>query len=318
MKRILLLLCACTALVLAGCANQELSVSSEEAVNSDFEAVVKSVGTSSAPAVFAAYDAKYGTTLSSDFASQIKALKTDTAAAKLSSSSSSSGFAEHTNMPFATDGAVYLSGGGTSAVGKVIAWVSPKTFPGSYYHGAVLDLDKYDSSNEDAECLETAVTKGAGYQSATEWRNEVNACVLNPNFTVDQAKLDTAQSDLDYYCKDSNTNIEYGFFKNYVNIFNVVTKADNYTWYCTKVVWRMWNDYGIDIDSNSDEIDYTNSGLYSLIKAYYTARYPFSSSKRSAAISAYIESTRKTIVLAEEIMCSPYLTKVYELIQNNG
>jgi|GEM_PF-3259278 len=94
MKRILLLLCACTALVLAGCANQELSVSSEEAVNSDFEAVVKSVGTSSAPAVFAAYDAKYGTTLSSDFASQIKALKTDTAAAKLSSSSSSSGFAE--------------------------------------------------------------------------------------------------------------------------------------------------------------------------------------------------------------------------------
>jgi len=112
--------------------------------------------------------------------------------------------------------------------------------------------------------------------------------------------------------------MEYGFFKNYVNIFNVVTKADNYTWYCTKVVWRMWNDYGIDIDSNSDEIDYTNSGLYSLIKAYYTARYPFSSSKRSAAISAYIESTRKTIVLAEEIMCSPYLTKVYELIQNNG
>ncbi len=314
MKRNVFLLCAGIALVLAGCSSQTLVSNDEETVNSDFEVVMKALGTSDAPAAFAAYDAKYGTTLCSDFADQLA--EVNTANAKLSSSSSSSGFAEHTNMPFAVDGAVYLSGGGTSVVGKVISWVSPKTFPGSYYHGAVLDLDKYDSSNEDAECLETAVTKGAGYQSATEWRNEVNACVLNPNFTVNQSKLDTAQADLDYYCKDSNTDMEYGFFKNYVNIFNVVTKADNYTWYCTKVVWRMWNDYGIDIDSNTDQIDFTDSGLYSLVKAYYTALHPFSKTKRNAAINAYIADARTKIVLAEEIMCSPYFTKVYELIQN--
>ena len=43
----------------------------------------------------------------------------------------------------------------------------------------------------------------------------------------------------------------YGFFKNYVDIFNVVTKDDTYWWYCTKVVWAVYQRYGIDIASGA-------------------------------------------------------------------
>ena len=312
MKKLILPLLA-AALVLAGCASP-LASSSEAQVDADFQAVIASLGTDEAPAAFAAYDAKYGTTLCKDFSTELAECGP---AARLAKSGSDNTTILQPNMPFAVDGAVYLSGGGDSTVSKVIAWVSPKTFPGGYFHGAILDLDKFDPTNLSAEALETAVTKGAGYQSAADWMCEVNACVLNPNFSVDRAKLNSAQAALDYYCADSNTNMEYGFFKNYVNIFNVVTKDDNYTWYCTKVVWRVWKAYGKDVDSNDTRIDFTNSGLYSLVKAYYTALHPFSSAKRNAAINAYIADARAKIVLAEEIMCSPYFTKVYENITAN-
>ena len=122
---------------------------------------------------------------------------------------------------------------------------------------------------------------------------------------------------MDYYCDMNNTNMEYGFFKNTVNIFNVVTKSDTYTWYCTKVVWWVYNKYGWDIDSNSSRIDWTTSGLYTLVKDYYYVRYFYSSSKRKAAINDYINSARSNIVLAEEIMLSPYFTKVFENIREN-
>jgi hypothetical protein len=312
MKKLFVPLLAAT-LFMAGCANPA-SAPSEAEVDSDFQTVIASLGTEEAPAAFAAYDAKYGTTLGKDFAAELAEVGPG---ARLAKGDSGSGTILQPNMPFTTDGAVYLSGGGDSTVSKVIAWVSPKTFPGGYFHGAVLDLDKFDANNLETESLETAVTKGAGYQSAADWMREVNACVLKPNFVVEAAKLDSAQAALDYYCRDSNTDMEYGFFKNYVNIFNVVTKDDNYTWYCTKVVWRMWKSYGKDIDSNDSRIDFTNSGLYSLVKAYYTALHPFSSSKRNAAINAYIADARSKIVLAEEIMCSPYFTKVYENITAN-
>lgn len=309
MKKFLVPLLA-VLLFAAGCANP-VSAPNEAEVDADFQAVIASLGTEEAPAAFAAYDAKYGTTLSKDFAAELASVGPG---ARLAKGDSGSGAILQPGMPFNVDGAVYLSGGGDSTVSKVIAWVSPKTFDGGYFHGAVLDLDKFDANNLEAESLETAVTKGAGYQSAADWMREVNACVLKPDFAVDAAKLDSAQAALDYYCRDSNTDMEYGFFKNYVNIFNVVTKDDNYTWYCTKVVWRMWKAYGKDIDSNDARIDFTNSGLYSLVKAYYTALHPFSSSKRNAAINAYIADARQKIVLAEEIMCSPYFSKVYEKI----
>jgi len=314
MKRVFLLLLAGAALALSGCANQELATNDEATVNSDFQAVIKTLGTSDAKAAFKAYDAKYGTSLSSDFAGQL-AEEGKPSARFASSGGSGSSYPEQTQMPFSVDGAVYLSGGGDSVVSKVIDWVSPKNFPGGYFHGGALDLDKFDSTNLDAPSIETAVSKGAGWQSARDWRKEVNACVLVPNFPVDAAKLNAAQKDIAHYCDLPSDQEEYGFFKNYVNIFNVVTKEDNYTWYCTKVAWRVWKDYGIDIDSNDSRVDFTKSGLYSLVKAYYTAMHPFSESKRNAAMSAYITDAKQKIVFAEEIMCSPYLTKAYELIQ---
>ena len=122
---------------------------------------------------------------------------------------------------------------------------------------------------------------------------------------------------MDYYCDMNNKNMDYGFFKNMVNIFNVVTKEDTYTWYCTKVVWWVYKQYGIDIDSNSDKIDWTSSGLYTLVKDFYAVKYFYSSSKRKNAINEYITDAKKNIVLAEEILLSPYFKKVYEKIREN-
>jgi hypothetical protein len=277
----------------------------EAQVNADFEAVLAALGTEGAARAFADFDAKYGTELSADFADQL-------AAPRIGGGSS---YPELTDMPFNVDGAVYLSGGSDDLVGTVIGWVAPKSLPGGYFHGAALDLQKRDPNNEDAPCLQTAVAKGAGYETVNDWQGKINACVLNRTFTADAARLNAAQAAMDYYCRDSNTNQAYGFFKNYVNIFNVVTKEDTYWWYCTKVVWKVYKDYGVDIDSNSPQVDFTASGLYGLVKAYYSAIYFWSPSKAKAAINAYIADARAKIVMAEEIMLSPYLTKVYEAIR---
>ena len=281
----------------------------EADVDADFKAVMEALGTAKEKAAIKEFDAKYGTDISSEIFGSAPSAR--------ASSKSSGDYPALTDMPFTVDGAVYLSGGTSDLVGTVIDWVSPKTFPGSYYHGAVLDLDLYDPNNEDKYCLETAITKGAGYESATEWRHKVNVNVLYPTVSLNKSKLDAAQAYMDYYCDMNNKNMEYGFFKNTVDIFNVVTKEDLYTWYCTKVVWHVYNKYGIDIDSNSSQIDFTTSGLYSIVKAYYSVKYFYSSSKKNKAINDYIASAKKNIVLAEEILCSPYLHSVYERIREN-
>lgn len=282
----------------------------EAEVDADFERVLKALGTDDELAALASYDNKYGTNLVEEFGNF-------TEARSGGSKSGSSKYPALADMPFKIDGAVYISGGTSDLVGTVIDWVSPKTFPGSYYHGAVLDYDKYDPNNEDVYCLETAISKGAGYETADEWRHKVNACVLNPTISLNKTKLDSAQKALDKYCDMNNKNMSYGFFKNKIDIFDIVTKDDNYTWYCTKVVWRVFKEYGIDIDSNSTQIDFTTSGLYTLVKDFYAVRYFYSSSKKNAAINEYLATARKDIVLAEEIMCSPYFKKVYERIREN-
>ena len=284
----------------------------ENEVDADFAAVLEALGNDGDLEALEAFDAKYGT----DMAQTGARFAAERAARSGSSSSSgSSDYPAMTNMPFNKDGAVYVSGGTDDLVGTVVDWVSPKTLPGSYYHAAVLDLDKYDPYNENVYCLETAISKGAGYETAYQWRTKVNAAVLNPKYTLTKSKLDAAQAYMDYYCDMNNTNMEYGFFKNTVNIFNVVTKADTYTWYCTKVVWWVYNKYGWDIDSNDSRIDWTTSGLYTIVKDYYYVRYFYSSSKRKKAINDYMASAKQNIVLAEEIMFSPYFTKVFENIR---
>ncbi|MBR5400912.1 MAG: hypothetical protein IK102_03780 [Treponema sp.] len=286
----------------------------ESEVDADFAAVLEALGNDGDMEALEAFDAKYGTEMT-----EVGARYAQARAARAGSSgkSGSSKYPAMTGMPFNKDGAVYISGGTDDLVGTVIDWVSPKTLPGSYYHGAVLDLDKYDPNNENVYCLETAISKGAGYETANDWRNKVNAAVLNPKYSMTKSKLDSAQAYMDYYCDMNNKNMEYGFFKNTVNIFNVVTKADTYTWYCTKVVWWVYNKYGWDIDSNSSQIDWTTSGLYTLVKDYYAVRYFYSSSKRKKAINEYLASAKSNIVLAEEILLSPYFTKVYENIREN-
>ena len=333
MKKLLILVAA-VAVTLVGCSGNSLSFENpdskkdviasgvapadieawESEVDADFAAVIEALGNDGDLEALEAFDAKYGTDMAETGARYAAARA---ARSGSSSSSGSSSYPAMQNMPFNKDGAVYISGGTDDLVGTVIDWVSPKTLPGSYYHGAVLDLDKYDPNNENVYCLETAISKGAGYETAYQWRTKVNAAVLNPKYSLTKSKLDSAQAYMDYYCDMNNTNMEYGFFKNTVNIFNVVTKSDTYTWYCTKVVWWVYNKYGWDIDSNSNQIDWTTSGLYTLVKDYYYVRYFYSSSKRKAAINDYLASAKKNIVLAEEIMLSPYFTKVFENIREN-
>ncbi len=292
-------------LIFAGCAvNQEPTP--PENLDADFAKVLEALGTENALSAMEAFDEKYGTTLVQEYLNQ------QPAQSKIGSGSS---YPPLSNMPFNRDGAVYLSGGTDGMVSSVISWVAPKNFPGGYYHGAVLDLDKFDPNNLSAPALETAVAKGAGWESAQDWMQKVNAAVLVPTFSVNQQKLNVAQQAAAYYCDLPGDQQKYGFFKNYVDIFNVVTKEDTYWWYCTKVVWYMYKYYGIDIDSNDTRVDFTTSGLYSLVKAYYNVRYFFNSSKVNAAVNAYINDTRGKIVMAEEIMLSPYLTKVFEAIR---
>ena len=284
----------------------------EAEVDADFADILAALGTEGETDALAKFDAKYGTDMlqaGDEFAAA------RAARAGSSGKSGSSNYPAMTDMPFNKDGAVYISGGTDDLVGSVIDWVSPKTLPGSYYHGAVLDLDKYDPNNENVYCLETAITKGAGYETATDWRNKVNACVLNPKYSMNKSQLDYAQNYMDTYCNMNNKNMEYGFFKNTVNIFNVVTKADTYTWYCTKVVWWVYDKYGWDIDSNSNLIDWTTSGLYTLVKDYYAVRFFYSSKKKQEAINDYIATAKTNIVLAEEILLSPYFNKAYEKIR---
>ena len=330
MKKLLILVAA-AAVLLVGCGGNSLTFENpdskigviekgiapedidswESEVDADFAAVLEALGNDGDLEALEAFDAKYGT----DMAETGARFAAARAARSGSSSSSSSSYPAMPNMPFNKDGAVYVSGGTDDLIGTVVDWVSPKTLPGSYYHAAVLDLDKYDPNNENVYCLETAISKGAGYESAYNWRTKVNAAVLNPKYSLNKSKLDSAQAYMDYYCDMNNTNMEYGFFKNTVNIFNVVTKADTYTWYCTKVVWWVYNKYGWDIDSNSNQIDWKTSGLYTLVRDYYYVRYFYSSSKRNKAINEYLASAKQNIVLAEEIMLSPYFTKVFENIR---
>lgn len=283
----------------------------EAEVDENFRLVLESLGTEDELYALSNFDEMYGTNWKDNLGSY------SAARSGSSGKSGSSKYPSLTDMPFKLDGAVYISGGTDDLVGTVIDWVSPKTFPGSYYHGAVLDYDKYDPNNEDVYCLETAISKGAGYETADQWRHKVNACVLNPTFTVNKTKLDAAQLYMDRYCDMNDKSTEYGFFKNTINIFDIVTKEDMKTWYCTKVVWWVYHKYGIDIDSNSTKVDFTTSGLYTLVKDYYAVRYFYSSSKKNAAINEYLATARKDIVLAEEIMLSPYFKKVYERIREN-
>jgi hypothetical protein len=317
MKSLPMILLLAFLLALAGCSPSGVATSALGAVptdpaaataqaQTDFDWVMAAWGTKDSLARAKSFDEKYGTALAAEALASTPAPQ--------SRFGGGGDYPALTDIPFSVDGAVYLSGGGESLVSTVIGWVAPKNLPGGFFHGAELDLDKFDPSNLSAPALQTAVTKGAGFESAADWQANVNVCVLNPNFPVDRARLDAAQAQEDYYCNLSSGQA-YGFFKGYVNIFNVVAKDDTYWWYCTKVVWDMWHRYGIDLDTNDSRVDFTKSGLYGLAKAYYSALYFWNPSKGRSELAKYITDAKQKIVMAEEIMLSPYLSKVYEAIR---
>lgn len=253
------------------------------------------------------FDQKYNSNLSSDF-NKIRNENT-------SRLSGNDNYPLLTDLPFNIDGAIYLSGGSSDPISSVIAFVAPLSTQGKYYHGGALDLNRFDPSNLQVPCIQTAVTKGAGYETAYDWMTKVNVAVLKLKNNVNQNLLNNAQESMHYYCKPENTNMQYGFFKNYVNVAQIVTKEDNYYWYCTKVVWRLYNLLGIDLDSNSSLIDWTKSGLYNAVKAYYYSIYFYNPSKAQQKLNEYINYAKYNIVLAEEIYLSPLVQKIYEKIR---
>ncbi|MBN1699467.1 MAG: hypothetical protein JW881_18240 [Spirochaetales bacterium] len=219
------------------------------------------------------------------------------------------------DLPLGSDGDVYLAGGANSLAGYLIDWVSPNATEGNYNHGAVFDLDKFDPTNLEAPCFQTAIEKGAGFETAIQWMTKQNVCVMKPVAAPDRSSLDTAQKRMDFYCDPANTNMAYGFFENTIDVFNMVTKSDNYYWYCTKVPWRVYNELGIDIDSNTSLIDWTTSGLYSIMKTYYNIVYFWSRSRAKKALQAHIDTARRTLVLAEEVYFSPRFSRCYEVVR---
>jgi hypothetical protein len=258
--------------------------------------------------VLGAFDAKYGSDLASEFQAYIAEKQT-----RLTEPITS--FPALADLPLSRDGDVYLAGGTNSLAGYLIDWVAPNVTAGSYNHGAIFDLDRFDPTNLDALCFQTAVEKGAGYETAMQWLTKENVAVMSPVTALNQSALNVAQNAMHYYCNPNNTNMQYGFFKNYVDFFSIVTKQDNYYWYCTKVPWRIYNSLGMDIDSNSSLIDWTKSGLYPIVKAYYRIIYFYSRRKANSALASYINKAKTTVVLAEEIYFSPYLKCMYEVIR---
>ncbi|MCX8058490.1 MAG: hypothetical protein N3A58_03645 [Spirochaetes bacterium] len=254
------------------------------------------------------FDSKYNSNLSSDF----RKLKTENLNRF---SGNNNNYPLLTDLPFDIDGAIYLSGGSSDPVSTVIAYIAPLSTPGKYYHGGALDLNKFDPSNLQVPCIQTAVAKGAGYETAYDWMSKVNVTVLKLKNNVNQTSLNNAQNAMHYYCKPENTNMQYGFFKSYVNVAQIVTKDDNYYWYCTKVVWRLYNILGIDLDSNSSLIDWTKSGLYNAVKTYYFTVYFYDKAKAQQKLNEYINYAKYNIVLAEEIYLSPLVQKIYEKIR---
>lgn len=257
------------------------------------------------------FDEKYNSNLADDFKNQ--------SAKTLAKRTVSSGgdFPLLTDLPLQNDGDIYLCGGGTDAVGIIIQWVCPTATSGKYYHGACLDIDRFDPTNLESACFQTAfVSKGAGYETPIDWMGKPNVAVTRYNGNLNSESLNSVQEELDYYCDPNNTNMKYGFFENYANIFSIVTKSDNYYWYCTKVVWRIFNALGIQVDSNSPMIDWKTSGLYSIVKAYYSVKYWYSPSKANSAINSYMSKVKNEIVIAEEIYFSNNMIKLYEVVRN--
>lgn len=256
------------------------------------------------------FDSKYNSNIASSFN------RHNSKALSKSTLSGGNDFPALTNLPLQNDGDVYLSGGGTNAMGNILTWISPSATQGRYYHSACFDKNLFDPTNLDAMCFQTAHTKGAGYETAMDWMKKPNVSVLHFKGTLNSASLNQAQDNLSYYCNPSNTNQKYGFFKDYTNIFSVVTKEDNYYWYCTKVAWRIYSQLGINIDSDSPQINWASSGLYDLVVAYYKVKYWYSSSKANAAIASYTSNLRQTLVLADEVYYSPLFNNIFEVIRN--
>ena len=262
-------------------------------------------------AVLQDFDNKYNSNLYNDYRERLSEYTITR-----SGSDESAAYPVLTDLPVSVDGAVYVSGGKYDMTSAAIDTISPFATNAHYFHAGALDLDKHDPTNLEAMSIQSGGGKGAYYESVYAWSRTANVAVLNPKLQFSQAQLDQAQAYMDHYCKPENTGMSYGFFQNTVNFFNPVTKEDNYYWYCTKVVWRIYQQLGYDIDSNTDKIDWSNSSLYTMSKAYFYARYFYSPSTAESEMNKLMQHLKTTLILAEEVYFSPDFTLVYEAIRD--
>lgn len=272
------------------------TVSDDPSLIAEFEAVIKE------------FDSKYQVNISAEY--EKNAMESQS---RLGGSSKP--LPPLKDMPIKVDGAVYLSGGGSDVISKIVDYVSPSSTRGGYYHAAVLDIEKFDPTNLNSQCFQSAVPKGAGFETPNTWRNKINVAVLNPVKALNKAKLNASQRAMDYYCNPGNKKMQYGFFKGTVNVFSPVSKSNNFYWYCTKVVWRVYSKLGIDLDSNTNKVNWTKSGLYSFVKKFYRVRYFWSRKTANRKTKEYINRAKRTIVVADEMYYSPQLRRVYERVR---
>jgi hypothetical protein len=217
------------------------------------------------------------------------------------------------------DGDIFLAGGVNSKnTSIIINFVNPSSSEGAYSHGAVFDAEKYSGDSEEL-CFMSATTGGAGYETMSEWRVRPNVAIMRLQDALDAPTLNDAQAAIDVYCSDPEST-SYGFFEDAVDVTSPVEKDDNDYFYCTKVVWRVYDEAGIDLDSDSQEINWKNSGLYFLLEAYYRVLY-WDTAVANQKIDEYLYGSdgtggiRKTLVLAEEIYYSDLVETVFEEIR---
>ncbi len=255
------------------------------------------------------YDKKYNSNLYEEFNLDSFGVKTK--------ASGGSDLEPNYDLPFEIDGAIYLKGGDTGLLSSALIFGSPTVTEGQYFHSGVLDIDLFDPSNLEMPCIQSAnPPKGSEYETPMKWMESRNVAIMVSKNEIDKESMDNAQLEMDYYCNEENQDTSYSFFYSYVNLAKPVPKDDMNVWYCNKVPWKLYNSIGIEIDSNSNQVDWTDCGLYTVVKTYYYARYWYNWGKARKAINEYMDYVKEELIIAEEIYFSDNLEKVYEDIRN--
>jgi len=215
----------------------------------------------------------------------------------------------NTALPLNVDHAIYLQGGYSDFGSAIFSWLSPSVSSGKYFHSAIFDLSLWQSGN--SNCFITATADGVGYQSVEDWQRFANVTVMVPKQTVNFSNYNTIKKYLTSDLKDER----YSIFTIEDYKLLPVKKSDETNWYCNKVPWRFYNDAGVDLDNNTNIVDFKTSGIYQVMEAYIN--YKFSNANtRTSELNSYLSNMRYNLILAEEFYYNDKLTNVYEIIRD--